>query len=182
MAIGKEPVKAKFTVPVVAALSFGLDLITKNWARGSLIEATRQPFIPGFLQFVLTTNTGAAFSLGRGNTLLMGSLASAMTLALIVWAIKRELKDSHVPMLERAGFGCWIGGALGNLFDRFTRGRVTDFLDFTFINFPVFNAADVLIDVGIGLLILSAFFTQQSTKTDSPSGVATASPPPPVEE
>jgi signal peptidase II len=179
MAIGKEPVKAKFTIPAVAVLSFCLDLITKSWARGSLIEASREPFIPGFMQFVLTTNTGAAFSLGRDNTILMSTLASIMTAALIVWTIKRELKDSHLPMLERTGFGCLIGGALGNLFDRYTRGRVTDFLDFTFINFPVFNAADVLIDVGIGLLILSTLLNQQSTKTDSPSGVTS---PPPVEE
>jgi len=76
-----------------------------------------------------------------------------MTLALIAWAVKRELGNTPVHMLDRFGLGCLIGGALGNLFDRFTRGRVTDFLDFTFINFPVFNVSDMLIDAGIGLLI-----------------------------
>ena len=61
-------------------------------------------------------------------------------------------KSDH---LERVGAGILIGASLGNLYDRFAQGHVTDFICLTFINFPVFNVADVLIDVGFGFLIIS---------------------------
>jgi len=48
-----------------------------------------------------------------------------------------------------------IGAALGNLVDRYIYGRVTDFLEFEFVSFPVFNVADVLIDIGLVLAIIS---------------------------
>jgi len=54
--------------------------------------------------------------------------------------------------------GCILGGAIGNLIDRFNHGQVTDFIEFAFISFPVFNVADALIDVGIVLLFFSIWF------------------------
>ncbi len=107
--------------------------------------------------FNLTSNTGAAFSLGNHNSTLMTTLAFTMTCVLIAWWVKRELTEFKVPQLDNIGLGLLIGGAMGNLLDRFVRGRVTDFLDFSFISFPVFNLADALIDVGIGLLVIAAF-------------------------
>ena len=87
----------------------------------------------------------------------MTTLAFTMTCVLIAWWAKRELTELKVAQLDRIGLGLLIGGAMGNLLDRFVRGRVTDFLDFSFISFPVFNTADALIDVGIGLLVIAAF-------------------------
>ena len=97
--------------------------------------------------------------------MLMSSLAAVMTLALVAWSIKRELTESSVPLADRIGMGCLLGGAFGNLFDRFTRGRVTDFIEFGFVSFPVFNAADALIDLGIGLLIISSMLSLEKSKT-----------------
>ena len=82
--------------------------------------------------------------------------------------LKRE--SELVSNLERIGLGFLFGGACGNLLDRFTIGKVTDFLDFTFINFPVFNMADVFIDIGIGLIIISMMrenATASQAKTQS---------------
>jgi signal peptidase II len=161
------PARANLTIPITAALSFAVDVCGKAWARQALAAGASQPFIPGFLQFTLTSNTGAAFSLGAANGLTMTLIAATMTLVLVVWAIKRERSREKMTATERFGLGCLLGGAFGNLCDRLLRGRVTDFLEFTFVSFPVFNPADVLIDVGIGLLIIHALGKDNQNKSES---------------
>uniref|UniRef100_UPI003FED3F60 signal peptidase II n=1 Tax=Gemmiger qucibialis TaxID=2997294 RepID=UPI003FED3F60 len=64
-----------------------------------------------------------------------------------VWGLMRRL--------ERAAWILVVGGGVGNLIDRIRTGVVVDYLNCLFINFPVFNFADVCICVGVGLLVLS---------------------------
>jgi len=58
---------------------------------------------------------------------------------------------------EQLGYSFILGGALGNGIDRFVSGSVVDFLDFRLIQFPVFNLADVFINVGIICLLIASF-------------------------
>ncbi len=58
---------------------------------------------------------------------------------------------------EQLGYGLILGGAMGNGIDRFALGYVVDFLDFRLINFPVFNLADVFINIGIVCLLIATF-------------------------
>jgi signal peptidase II len=143
----------KWIIPLTAALCLILDALSKEWARSKLIAGEPVPFLPGLARFFLTHNTGAAFSLGAGNSYLMTALACVVTLALVAWMLKRE--STLVSNVERVGLGFLFGGACGNLLDRFSQGRVTDFVEFTFITFPVFNCADVCIDIGIGLILIA---------------------------
>lgn len=153
-------------VPAVAILCISLDGWAKMWARQYLPLHESRPFLPGLLNLTLTTNTGAAFSIGSENGLIMTLLASAITLAMIAWIVMRTIKKEVIPVLELIGLGCLLGGAVGNLVDRFQFGRVTDFLEFAFVTFPVFNLADVFIDVGLGLIILSTLFRKAEPATD----------------
>jgi signal peptidase II len=57
---------------------------------------------------------------------------------------------------EQIGFGFLLGGALGNGIDRFISGKVVDFIDLRLIGFPVFNLADVFINIGIVCLIIAS--------------------------
>lgn len=162
MADEKKPrASGRLIVPSAALIVFALDFFSKRWARDNLIAGAVAPFLPGFIQFRLVHNTGAAFSLGSENGMLMQFVASVMTLALVAWAVHREAAQKESGTLDRIGLGCLIGGAAGNLCDRFLFGRVTDFLEFTFFNFPVFNAADVLIDAGIGLMIIGSMLHKE---------------------
>jgi len=141
--------------PIIAGiLSLALDLASKTWARQALRVAETQPFLPPFIRLSLVTNTGAAFSFGSDNGLMVLIVATIVFMLLIFW-YHRRLKRGFESRLEQYGLAIVIGAALGNLLDRYLYGRVTDFLEFTFIKFPVFNVADILIDVGIGLIILS---------------------------
>jgi signal peptidase II len=137
-----------------AICAFSLDRLSKAWVLQHLQTVIVRPFLEGFVQLHLTTNTGAAFSLGKDNGQLMTGVAALVTLFLIGWAAWRhKLYPGQMP-LEKIGTGLLLGGALGNLFDRFSRGHVTDFLQFTAFDFPIFNVADALIDLGIGLIFI----------------------------
>jgi signal peptidase II len=139
---------------LVALTCLSIDSFTKAWARAYLPEGESLSFVPPLLKFTRVTNTGAAFSLGHGNGQVVAILSSLVFLGLLAWSIKRYKTREH-PLLEEIGFAMVLGSAFGNLLDRYFFGRVTDFLEFQFIRFPVFNVADVLIDVGIGLILIS---------------------------
>ncbi len=140
---------------VIAAATLTLDRLSKAWALSNLQMHNSQPFIDGFLRFTLTTNKGAAFSLGASNGSFMTITAVVLTAALAVWLGSRIARAQKVPIVELIGLSCIIGGSLGNITDRFTQGHVTDFLEFAFFSFPVFNVADTFINIGLGLVLIS---------------------------
>jgi len=147
----------RWTYPLVAGLCLAADLLSKAWARANLTPGLPQPFLPGILKFSLTTNSGAAFGVGSDSGWLMTALAITILAAVIVWAFRRETTDPPPALYERAGVGFLVGGALGNIWDRLTVGRVTDFIDLSFMSFPVFNLADVSIDIGAALILIKVF-------------------------
>jgi signal peptidase II len=140
----------------VAFACFALDIAAKYLARLYLPQNVSLPFLPSFLRLTLVTNTGAAFSLGQGNAQAVAIISTGVFLLLLVWSIRRY-QSGNYPFLEEIGMAMVLGSALGNLVDRYAYGRVTDFLEFELIQFPVFNVADVLIDVGIGLVLLAMY-------------------------
>jgi signal peptidase II len=154
---------------LVGGVCFLVDFASKDWARTSLATIGELPFIPGFLRFNLVTNTGAAFNLGSGHAIVMTIIATAVTTLLVVWVMKEERRAVAGKALINIGAGFLVGGAVGNLADRFLRGRVTDFIEFAFFRFPVFNCADVCIDIGVGLLIIAAWRNRKAAKSASTS-------------
>ncbi len=149
---------------LVGGACFLADFLSKDCARSNLESESVLPFIPGFLRFNLITNTGAAFNLGSGHAFVMTIIATVVTALLIAWVLKEERKAVTGYLLINFGAGFLVGGALGNLADRFLRGRVTDFIEFAFFRFPVFNCADICIDIGVGLLIIAALRNRQAAK------------------
>jgi signal peptidase II len=113
------------------------------------------PIIPGIFHLTYVVNTGAAFSLfNQGVSWLRWfSLVVSAVLLLVAWFGPRWNR------WEQAGYGFILSGALGNGIDRFVLNQVVDFLDFRLIQFPIFNLADVFINVGIGCLLVAAFLT-----------------------
>jgi len=152
-----------------AAFAFCFDRLTKVWVLENLREIAVKPFVPGLMQLHLTANTGMAWSVGENNAALMTVVASVVTLALIAWSIRGHIVHPDGFVLEKTGAGLMMGGALGNLFDRYTVGRVTDFLQFTFIDFPIFNVADACIDIGLALVFIDQFRNGARQKTAAES-------------
>jgi signal peptidase II len=141
------PVKMAVAVGVVALVVVA-DQLTKWWAVDRLVSGPVH--VLWRFDFLLTYNTGSAFSLFQGATGVIVVIAVALVavLLVLVW---------RAPDVRRAAIlGLILGGALGNLSDRFfrdTHGGVVDFVDLHF--FPSFNVADSCITVGCILLVLS---------------------------
>lgn len=153
-------------IPLIGALVFVADFLSKQWALSNLADYQVHAFIPGVLQLVLTTNTGAAFGIGQHSGIMMMILPTLICLVIIGWIVNRSRRGAPLSLWECIGYGLVLGGAFGNIAERVYRGHVTDFLDFAFMQFPVFNVADSLIDVGVGVIILHSLFSKSS---DSPA-------------
>ncbi len=149
---------------IAAFVSFVLDQVTKYWVVQTFTLGQTIPLIRGVFHFTYVTNTGAAFSLFAGKVEWLRWLSLAVSLALIALAWFGPVLD----FWERLGYGFILGGAVGNGIDRFILGYVIDFLDFRLINFPVFNLADVSINIGI-ICLLIATFHKTPTPRKSPN-------------
>ena len=145
----------------LSALVIALDQASKWWALGALQPAgVQHVIIPGFLNWTLAFNTGAAFSFladsaGWQRWFFVG-LAVLISGALLVW-LKRTARNDWRTALP---LGLIIGGALGNLIDRLHAAQVTDFIQVHYRDwyYPVFNIADCGITVGAVLLIAFGLF------------------------
>lgn len=141
---------------VLSAVVVAADQLAKAALIANFHEGQQRVLTP-FFSLVLTFNTGAAFSFLRdagdwARHLISGVAVAAS--ALIIWLLGRGGDRWYC-----AGLALILGGALGNLWDRLTLGRVVDFLLFHWEHwyYPAFNVADSAITVGAALLILDSF-------------------------
>lgn len=166
---------------VAALVGLSLDQITKVWIVRTL-ELTRPPqtipFWPGVFHFTYVTNTGAAFSWFSDNGEWLRWLSLAVSLGLMALGLWGNLANRW----EQVGYGFILGGALGNGIDRMLAGEVVDFLElpwlqfpifdfgsfeFRLIPFPIFNLADVCINIGIACLLIAALRYPSNDRADS---------------
>jgi signal peptidase II len=138
----------------VALVAYLTDVVTKVLAVRHLDPRDPVPVVGDVLQLTLVRNPGAAFSTGTSYTVVLSLVAVAAVV--VVLFLSRRLGDR----VWATGFGFLLGGVLGNLTDRvfrapsFLRGHVVDFLQLP--HWPVFNVADICINVAAGVIILQA--------------------------
>ncbi|MGI6755592.1 MAG: signal peptidase II [Atopobiaceae bacterium] len=136
---------------IIVSLVVMLDQATKAAVRLMVSEGD-MTFIPGVLDLTLVENTGAAFSLGAGAG--VGAFFVLIALAVLVVVMFILWREPNLPMSMVLTLGCVGGGGIGNMIDRVVKGSVTDFLKTTFINFPIFNVADICVTVGVVLTFI----------------------------
>lgn len=142
---------------IIASTVVILDIWTKALvlARIQLYDAI--PVIPGFFQLVHVRNTGAAFGIGaNASSKLVPLLLHAGAIAVFGVVVVYALRSAVTDRLLQVGLHLILGGAVGNLLDRFRFGYVVDFLDVYIgrYHWPAFNVADSAICIGIVLLFL----------------------------
>ncbi len=145
----------KKKVYLLSFIFFIIDLISKIYITNTKLSMPYK-VIKNFFYIDRVTNTGGAFSLFMGETVLLIIVA-----ILVLIYIDRRVIDDIKTKLECIGISMTIGGIFGNLLDRVIYGKVTDFLSFKFgsYNFPVFNLADTFICIGILLLLIEYIIT-----------------------
>jgi signal peptidase II len=130
---------------LVAVMALLIDQASKQWALDHLASGRVQPLLPGLLQLQLVSNSGAAFSLFSRSPILLGLVSALVSLALLGWILLRPPGSAWMNLAR----GLLLGGALGNGIDRWRYGWVVDFLQFIPIRFPIFNLADVAINLAV---------------------------------
>jgi signal peptidase II len=155
----------RFWAAAIAALA--LDQFTKH-----LIVADFQPgesriFIPHLLYWTYVQNTHGAFGLFGSSAFVL--VAMAIAVLAVFWFAFREAAAKSI--LVQIAFGGIVGGAIGNIVDRFHYHFVVDFIDLRW--WPVFNVADSCITVGVTLLILTSLKREQTAKATQPTEPST---------
>ena len=102
--------------------------------------------LPGVFTFTLVHNTGGAWGMLSDATLFLGIFSVAVSVALAVFALRFNRGATWV---ETASLALVVAGGFGNAVDRFALGYVVDFINVSFIDFPVFNIADIGVTVGM---------------------------------
>lgn len=111
------------------------------------------PLIPGVLALTCAQNTGMAFSLFSGRAWGLGVVSAVCIL--LGWLILRRYRLGPV---SRVAAMLMLGGAAGNMLDRFLRGYVVDMFEVLFVDFAIFNVADAALTVGAVLMAASLLF------------------------
>ena len=141
---------------VCIAVLIGIDQLTKVWAVNTLGTGMDIKLWEGVFHFHYISNYGAAWGIFSGKKFFLIGLTSLIIIGMI-WYI-RKLPRTVWGKWSRVAFILIISGAIGNLIDRVFLGYVRDFLYFILINFPIFNVADILVVVGVGLLMFVMIF------------------------
>ena len=130
-----------------------LDQSTKQYVLQELAPGVSKPLLPGLLNLRLVWNNGAAFSLFPQGASWLGLISLGVAVALLAW-LWRAGRHWRLSWLLAAGW--LLGGTLGNGLDRWRLGAVVDFLELVPISFPVFNLADVAINLAVFSLVLDS--------------------------
>jgi len=163
-----------FSAAVVVYL---LDRVTKLWAERTL-PGDPIDMIPGLLSFRFATNPGGAFSLGQDIPWFFVGATVVVSLLIVVTAFR------HTNPVTAVALGLVLGGALGNLTDRYTRGEdftghVVDFIDLQI--WPVFNVADSAIVIGAIVLAVGSFLGDRPERRDGDATPPLRSDAPPAD-
>ncbi|MDR0904407.1 MAG: signal peptidase II [Ruminococcus sp.] len=147
----------------IAALT-AVDLYIKDWAVNMLAPVKSMDFIKfGDVDLVglyYTENTGAAFSFFNGSPIILTIFVSILLVAVAAYGIA----DKNKHPVKTIALIMILAGGLGNLIDRIKNGYVVDYLEFRFVNFAIFNFADVLVTCGAIALIIYIWVSETSGK------------------
>ncbi len=154
----------------LALAVIALDQATKLWLYQYLVvDGVRAVPVLPFFNLVTVWNYGVSFGMfntgAEATAWIFGLLALAISGALIVWLVRTD------RVLLTGALGLIVGGAIGNVIDRFRFGAVFDFLDFHAFgwHWPAFNVADSAITVGVAVLFVDSLFGVEGESKKTPS-------------
>jgi signal peptidase II len=154
------------TLFLIAGIIVLLDQLTKEWVRLNLqLGEIFQPelWLTQYIRLVHWKNTGAAFGMFQNmNPVFM--VLSVLVIGVILYYFPQIPRQDW---LVRLSMGMLLGGAIGNLIDRFRQGYVTDFISVG--KFPVLNIADASISVGVALLFVGMWLQEKNKKVQPPT-------------
>ena len=135
---------------IVAAVAVILDQVTKHIVVSNMLLGQTVPVIKDVFHFTYVQNTGAAFSILKDNMTLF-YIITPIALAAFIYMIIKERSGNKFQLILLGGI---VGGTIGNFIDRVVNGYVVDFIDCRFIDFAVFNVADIFLTCCVILYVI----------------------------
>lgn len=161
---------AKIISMVAIAVLTAVDQLIKFFVERDLQPVGKMSFIDGFIGWEYVRNTGAAFGAFSNNT----KLLSVFTGIVIVAGIAVLLMDKIKSKFCQVCAVLIVAGGLGNLIDRVLLGYVIDYIEVQFVDFAVFNFADILVTCGsfmlMGYMIYDIFREKKQAKAGDKNG------------
>lgn len=130
------------------------DQALKYWVVQHLDLYASMPLLPGVVELKYIQNTGGGWSILSGHTWVLSLVTSAILIAICVLLARGVVRHP----LGRWGCVLLLAGGLGNLIDRFRLGYVVDMFNFQFMDYPVFNIADICVVAGMALAAVYYLF------------------------
>ena len=134
----------------LAVLIIGLDQLTKYLTVSTIPFRETVEWIPNVLSFTHHRNTGAAWGILEGQMLFF-YIVTVVVVGVVIYYLHTLGKQDILIGLSLSTI---LGGAIGNFIDRLIQQYVVDMIKLDFINFPIFNIADIALSVGVGLMIV----------------------------
>lgn len=125
------------------------DQLLKSWVASSIVLGGSKQLIPGIIELTNLRNSGAAWSIFEGQQTFF-TIITIIAIIVIGYFIWQYHKNISVLI----GLSLIMAGTIGNFIDRLRQGYVVDMFETTFINFPIFNIADMCLTIGVIWLII----------------------------
>ena len=150
---------------ITALAAIIIDQLTKYLAVTMLKPIGYVPLWQDVLHLTYVENTGAAFGMFKDHRWVFLIISTVAIIAMIVFMFIFRSKSA----MFNISMGLIVGGGIGNMIDRIMNGFVVDFVDFTLIDFAVFNGADSCVCVGAALLFIYILFIEGKGKNEKNS-------------
>ena len=142
---------------MLAALLIVVDQLSK-WAILQNFELYEEKILlPGFLSLFYIQNRGAAWGIFEGRMIVF-YIITVFVVGYLIYMFHKEKTDSK---LVGVSFSLILAGAIGNFIDRLVNGFVVDMFRLDFINFPIFNVADMCLTIGVALMLIHVLFFEK---------------------
>lgn len=152
---------------IIALALLAADQWVKHWITVNLPLGQARDFLPGFLELRTVHNYGAAWSSFSGMRWLLVAITSVIVLAVLVLVLRGMVRHP----LGVTACSLIVSGGLGNIIDRVRLGYVVDMFNFQFMNYPVFNVADICVVCGAVLgIVYYLWFYEKCDKKDGNHG------------
>lgn len=145
---------------IISALLVGVDQWVKYLTVSNISLGETKDFIPGFLSFTYIRNTGAAWSLLEGKMWFF-YIITVIVVAVVVYILAKHVNGSKWFTI---GLTLVLAGAIGNFVDRLRLGYVVDMFQTDFINFPIFNVADMSLVIGVACIFIYLILEEKAAK------------------
>lgn len=142
---------------IVAALLVVCDQLVKYWVVSNLSLGEIMNVIPNVFSLTYYQNSGAAWSILQGQMWFF-AIVTFVAVPLCIWLLWKNRRGSKFYSLA---LGLVIAGALGNFIDRMRLGYVVDMFQTDFMNFPIFNVADMCLTIGVVMVFIYALFEER---------------------